>query len=221
MLFVVVLTLRHTPVPILSNLPIPILQKILVPVKKNLLVPFTSQAPDNNWAEPWQNACEETVIVMVDNFYRGTSLTKEIAIAEISKILSSKEQSFGQSKNESLETMLAMINAGQLNWQARVVTNPTLKALQGEIVKDRPVIVPVDARLLTNPYYANITPEYHVIVVSGYDSTEKKFIVQDPGTDKGANFTYGYDELMNAMHDYVTPDISQGRKAAIFTTPTK
>ena len=38
---------------------------------KNLPVPFTSQAPAGVWTQPWQDACEEAAIVMVDHFYRG------------------------------------------------------------------------------------------------------------------------------------------------------
>jgi hypothetical protein len=41
------------------------------PPKQQLDVPFTSQAPAGNWLEPWQNACEETSVIMVTNFFKG------------------------------------------------------------------------------------------------------------------------------------------------------
>ena len=44
---------------------------------EDLEVPFTSQSPDGNWSEPWQNACEETSILMVDNFYQDENLNIE------------------------------------------------------------------------------------------------------------------------------------------------
>lgn len=214
---VLVLTMLGLPVPIVRDLPIPVLSTVLKPSRFVLSVPFTPQAPDGDWAEPWQNACEETDIVIVDHFYRKDPLTSDKAKTDILRILSVKEQRFGVSKNESMDRVVQIINAAGLSWQGRVVINPTIQALQKEIEHGRPVIVPVDARLLTNPYYANVMPEYHTLVLSGYDSKTKQFIVQDSGTDKGANFTYGYAELMKAMHDLVAPDIRQGRKAVIFT----
>lgn len=99
------------PIPIAHRVFIPRMHGMLIPDKKNLAVPFTSQAPAGNWAEPWQNACEETDIVMVDNFYRGGSLTQDAAVADIQKILSIKETLFGVSKNESMERVVEIINA--------------------------------------------------------------------------------------------------------------
>ena len=34
----------------------------------NLSVPFTSQAPEQNWDEPWQDACEEAAVLMLDAY---------------------------------------------------------------------------------------------------------------------------------------------------------
>ncbi len=216
---IVIFTMRHIPVPILSDLPL--FRNVLIPNKKMLSVPFTSQAPAGNWAEPWQNACEETAIVMINDYYAKSTLTEEKAIEEISTILTAKEQNFGVSKNENLETMLGMIKAAKLNWRARIVVDPSLDDMKNELAEGRPIIVPVDARLLTNPYYDIVTPEYHVIVLSGYDNVSQQFYSQDPGTDKGHNFAYRFDELMNANHDYIEPNLRAGRKAVIFTAPPK
>jgi len=51
------------------------------PIEKEISVPFTSQAPEGNWQEPWQNACEEASIVMIQNFYKDEGLTVEKARA--------------------------------------------------------------------------------------------------------------------------------------------
>ncbi len=215
---IVVFTMRHIPVPLLSDLPL--LQHVLTPNQKDLSVPFTSQAPTGNWAEPWEDACEETSIVMVNDYYRHTSLDPAKAIAEITHILSVKQQHFGVSRNESMQTVLRIITAAHLNWHARIVTNPTLDQLKNELAEGRPIIFPIDARLVSNPYYDAVTPNYHVIVISGYDNGAQKFITQDPGTDRGHNFMYRYDELIQANHDYVEPDLQKGPQAALFTAPT-
>ncbi len=41
------------------------------PQSFELPVPFTSQAPNGNWDEPWQNFCEEAVILMTARFHDG------------------------------------------------------------------------------------------------------------------------------------------------------
>jgi hypothetical protein len=56
-------------------------------------VPFTSQAPEGNWAEPWQNACEETSIVMVDAFFDGDELSKRDASQRIKDYICRKKES--------------------------------------------------------------------------------------------------------------------------------
>lgn len=191
----------------------------LLPIRNNLSVPFSSQAPAGNWSEPWQSACEETSIIMVDTFYKGGPLTKEEAVQKILDIFKVKQQNFGTSKDESMELVAEIINAAELGWQAHVVVGPTLAQLQTELAAGRPIIAPVDARLLKNPFYENQLT-YHVMVISGYDNASGNFIVQDPGTKRGANFQYPFDTFMNAIHDYLPKDIRAGRRAVLFTAPS-
>src|SRR5690606_41290644 len=47
-------------------------------------VPFTSQAPEGNWKQPWQDACEETSILMVDRFYQEQA---QIGLEEAKKAI--------------------------------------------------------------------------------------------------------------------------------------
>ncbi len=43
----------------------------------NLDVPFYPQAPDGDWGEPWQEACEESSILLAHAYATGTSLSKD------------------------------------------------------------------------------------------------------------------------------------------------
>ena len=189
------------------------------PTEKNLRVPFTPQAPAGDWREPWKNACEETSIIMIDNFYAGDDLAKREAEQEILNIFSIKEKEFGTSKDESMERVAEIINTAKLAWRARVVTNPSRADIQEQIARSRPVIAPVDAQLLDNPIYDGTGLRYHVLVISGYDDAKQEFIVQDPGTSRGQNFRYNYETLMNAIQDYLETDSSKQRKAVLFTMP--
>lgn len=51
-------------------------------------VPFTSQSPDGNWKQPWQDACEEASIFMVNRLYiKKNILSPEDAKKGIGEIL--------------------------------------------------------------------------------------------------------------------------------------
>lgn len=186
--------------------------------KINLPVPFTSQAPTGSWAEPWQNACEETSIIMIDNFYKGDQLTKTEAKKEILNIFRIKNKDLGVSKDESMEKVADLINLAQLKWQARVVINPSLEQMKQELANHRPIIAPVYAPDLDNTPYPGEGPMYHVMVISGYDDDKGEFIVQDPGSSHGKDNHYTYEDFYDAIHDYLnTTDYRQGRKAVLFT----
>ncbi|MFH0873644.1 MAG: C39 family peptidase [Candidatus Komeilibacteria bacterium] len=184
----------------------------------NLAVPFSSQAPAGNWAEPWQNACEETSIIMIDNFYNGDTVTKTQAKQEILNIFTIKNAEFGKSKDESMELIAEIINSAKLIWQARVVVNPTLEQMKQEIADNHPIIAPVYAPALANTPYPTADLNYHVMVISGYDDAKGEFIVQDPGSSQGKDNHYTYTNFYEAIHDYLnTTDYELGRKAVLFT----
>ncbi len=194
------------------------LTKVVRLPKFNLPVPFTSQAPSGNWAEPWQNACEETSILMINNFYEGDESTIAEAKREILNIFTIKNNDLGQSKDESMEKISELINLTKLNWKARVVVNPTLEQMKQEIAEQRPIMAPVYAPDLDDTPYPGAGPDYHVLVISGYDDEAGEFIVQDPGSSKGKDNRYNYEDFYDAIHDYLnTTDYREGRKAVLFT----
>jgi len=188
---------------------------------KNLLVPFTVQAPNSIWVQPWRDACEETSIAMVNNFYQGNlvrNITKNNAKKDILQILKIKETKWGKSLDEDAKKVVELIN-NFLPWEARIVENPTLEDIKNEIDNEQPVIIPVYGRALNNKYFRNGGPIYHMLVISGYDEEKKEFITQEPGTIRGLDFRYSYDKLLNAIHDFVPQNKTQsGPKNAIFTS---
>lgn len=187
---------------------------------KNLPVPFTVQAPEANWSQPWQDACEESTIAMVDYFYTGNTFTTAKAKEEILKIISIKEKFIGKSLDEDAKTVVTIIN-NFLPWEAYVKPNPTIAEIKTEIDNGRPVIMPVHGRYLYNPYFQNGGPDYHTIVISGYDDQKQEFITQEPGTRHGLDFRYSYDRIINAMHDFLPNSRTKfGDKVAIFTRAT-
>jgi hypothetical protein len=185
----------------------------------DLPVPFTSQAPFFDWREPWQNACEETSILMVDKYYAKKTLDKNSARDDILNILKIKEQYYGQSLDENAEQIALLIN-NFLPWEAYLVAKPTLEQIKSELDSGRPIILPLYGKALLNPYFRSGGPDYHVNVISGYDDEKEEFIVQEPGTRRGLDFRYPYDRLLGAIHDYLPlKQTAKGEKIAIFTRP--
>lgn len=191
-----------------------------LPDNKELAVPFTSQAPQGNWQEPWQNACEEASIVMIQNFYKDESLNPEKARQQILEVFKLKKLTAPVSKDESLERIEEVINSGDLSWRVHVVNNPDLATIKKELSVNHPIIAPVYAPLLKNPNYTNPEPSYHVIVITGYDDASGEFITNDPGTKDGENYRVSFDVLLNALHDYLAnKDYTAGAKRVLFTAP--
>lgn len=181
-----------------------------------LSVPFTSQAPAYSWQEPWQNACEETSILMIDYFYADKTLSPTIATREILKIFRLKESLFKKSFDEPAHEIVSLINAF-FPWEAYTVKNPTLAQLLEELDNGRPIIIPAYGTALNNPYFLSSQLDYHTLVLSGYNMDTQEFIAQEPGTRRGLDFRYPFDTIMTAMHDFVPGNTQNGPKLAIFT----
>lgn len=187
------------------------------PAKINVNVPFTSQAPNGDWSEPWQNACEETSIYMVSSFYANDPIKREQAVAKIKEILKVKNEGIKVSKDESLATISQLIVDLDLPWTTQLVSDPMKDDLKNELVAGHPIIVPVYAPALKSPYYVSGGPDYHVLVLTGYDDADGVFIVNDPGTKDGEGLRFPYDTFMSAIHDLNLKNYVAGKKAVLFT----
>ncbi|MEK7623286.1 MAG: C39 family peptidase [Patescibacteria group bacterium] len=180
-------------------------------------MPFTSQAPDGVWTQPWFDACEEATITMVDAFYAGKSTSKAYAKDMIQRIVKFELKTFGFHRDTNAAQIADTINR-YFPWEARVVKNPTLEDIKTELNAGRPVIIPVHGRALRNPYFRNGGPDYHTVVIAGYDDEKTQFIVQEPGTRHGQDFRYSYDTLLAATHDFLPLGRTRfGERVAIFT----
>lgn len=184
----------------------------------NLKVPYTMQAPFSNWAEPWQNACEEASILMAYYYFANKTFTKEIARDEILKLVSWQNENFSSYLDTTAEETGLM---AQKNWgyNYEVLDNPTVEQIKSYLNKGLPVLVPLAGRLLGNPYFKQPGPIYHMVVIKGY-TTDGKFITNDPGNGHGYGYLYSYNTIMSAMHDWnKTGDITEGAKKILILYP--
>ncbi len=188
----------------------------LVAAAVNLKIPFVSQAPHRNWDMPYQEACEEASAIMASLYYQGD--TRDMVIGDagdalLKKAISWEEERFGYYQDTTVAETVVMLEE-YFKLRARIVDDPTVEDIKKAVAAGHPVLAPAYGKALPNPYFKNGGPLYHMLVVKGY--TETKFITNDPGTNtRGAEFTYTYDALMNAIHDWNGGDVPHGAKRII------
>lgn len=189
---------------------------ISLPPAVVLDVPYTPQVFNGNWVAPWDEACEEASITMVDRYYAGKKeIPPQEAIANMEKMFPWETETFGMNHDTDAEQTRQVI-ANHSNFAARVKRNPRVLDIKREIFAKHPVIALVN--MFTLYREQDLGDSYHVLVIIGYDDTKQEFIVHDPG--RQANMAYAYDRLMGALHDFdpKTKEAS-GTPTVLFTSP--
>ena len=80
-----------------------------------------------------------------------------------------------------------------------IIRNYSIYDLKSYISSGLPVVTPTDGQLLGNPNFRGDGPEYHMLVITGYDDQKGIFITNDPGTKNGEKYTYKYQTLLDAI----------------------
>ncbi|MEK9159721.1 MAG: C39 family peptidase [Patescibacteria group bacterium] len=170
------------------------------PTQLTLSVPFTSQAPYGNWSMPYQEACEEAALIMVNAYLTGVDLGQKNADSEIVELAAwVEEHGYGidigaaqaGAVAEDFYSLTATVYTGD------EVTTENMKAL---LSAGYPIIIPVAGNILDNPGYGNPAPPYHMIVIIGFN--DQGFITHDPGVSSGDSYVYSYETIQNALHDW-------------------
>ena len=182
-----------------------------LPNSINLSVPFTVQAPFAVWDNLHENTCEEASLIMVEHMLNNTQISSPDQADQEMIAMVNWETANGYGQSITLEQLnqVAKDYSGISNGQ--VVTITSNDQIKQEIAAGHPVIVGMAGRLLPNPYYSNGGPNYHMLVVIGYDQTG--FITNDPGTRQGKDFHYDYQPFYTAIHNWDPNNILNGQKA--------
>ncbi|MEK7537449.1 MAG: C39 family peptidase, partial [Patescibacteria group bacterium] len=121
---------------------------------------------------------------------------------------------FGFFKDTTAAQTAQMVEGLYGGTSVQLLTNPTVAELKSAIAAGQPVVVPAAGRLLKNPNFKRPGPLYHMLVLKGY-TKDGRFITNDPGTRRGADYLYDPEVIMNAMHDWNGGDVDQGAKVAL------
>jgi len=185
------------------------------PKGANLAVPFTPQAPHANWDYPYQEACEEASLIMVNAYLTGAgAFTPDEADRQILALVAWEEERFGYYKDTDAEEVVAMAKEYFGFKNSRVVALTSMEQVKREVDRGVPVILPAAGKLLKNPYFTDGGPPYHMLVVKGY-TKDGKIITDEPGTRRGADYLYDEALLWNAVHDWNGGDVTNGAKVMI------
>lgn len=186
-------------------------------------VPFTSQAPLKNWGEPFDEACEETAILMVHAFnrgHRGAFFEPKKTQKAIRDMVAKEKKLFGFYIHTDMKKTGELAEKYFGDETAEVVEDPTIDWMKQTLMNGNPIIVPAQGQLLRNPHFKSPGPPYHVFVVIGY-TKDNHFIVNEPGTRHGSKFLYSFETVMTAMHDWNAKDIMKGKKNVLILHPKK
>jgi uncharacterized protein YvpB len=188
----------------------------VLPKSIKLDVPYTPQVFNGNWVSPWDEACEEASITMIDRFYAGKKeIPQEDAMANMQTMFAWETKEFGMNHDTDAEQTKRVI-AEHSNFTATVKRQPSVEDIKRQIARQRPVIALLNMFTLYGE--RDLGDSYHVLVVIGYDDAKQEFTVHDPGRD--ANTRYPYDTFMNSLHDFdpKTKEAS-GTPTVLFTSP--
>lgn len=181
----------------------------------NFDVPFISQAPFGNWDPVHEETCEEASIAMADAFFDGRTFTPQTAEDELQALIAWQKNRFGYFESTTAEET-TMVLKEYYGRRAEVRTEVTVEAIKKELAAGNLVIVPAYGRGL-NPFFKQPGPLYHMLLIKGY--TANRFITNDPGTRRGADYPYAFDKLLSHVHDWNGGDVESGRKVMIVVYP--
>jgi hypothetical protein len=190
-----------------------------LPDKHQISTFFVPQAPEKNWDQPWQDACEEASLLTVNYYYQNLSPDLNTILTDYQRIFDF-EATQGWTHDINL-TQMASVSADLFDLSPQILDNPTIDQIKEYLLKDIPVIITANGKTLysENKHFKNGGPWYHSLVILGFDDNKKQFIVHDVGTQFGAYFHYSYATLLESIHDFPTSnkkeEIDKGDKKVL------
>lgn len=169
-------------------------------------VPFIIQAPLANWSDPLQeNGCEEASVLMAIAWARGLSFSAISAEEAIIAMGEYQLKNYGQAVDTNAADTVERLFVAYWDFSTAQVHNNFSKSnLISNLQAGKLIIMPVNGRLLKNPYFTPPGPTTHMLVVIGYDPNTDEFITHDPGTRRGESYRYSASRLLAAAVDYPT-----------------
>lgn len=184
-----------------------------LPSQVRLQVPFTTQAPFANWVPPFDEACEEASLIMLEYYLLDQSLLADQARLEI-ELFTDWATKNGYHIDVSVQELAKMATKYyQRKTKVYLGNQVTIASIKRLLSLGYPIIIPAAGRELQNPHFQNGGPPYHMLVITGYDA--EYFYAHDPGTRFGEFYAYPIDLLYQAIHNWngSKETVAKGMKA--------
>lgn len=178
------------------------------PVEKHLSlvdhdVPFAIQAPGGDWKNArYQDGCEEASVLMAFRWLEGKKITD--AKKELDTISRAMEKQLETFHDTSMEDTFAFVQRYAPKSDATLLNGVTIDQMIVALREGKILVTATNGRKLGNPNFTSPGPEYHMLVVRGYDPASDEFITNDPGTRRGEGYRYKSATLFSAMQNYRT-----------------
>ena len=173
-------------------------KEAFLPAKFLLSIPFQPQAPYADWSQPYEDACEEAAIIIVEHYWQNKLLSKEEMKSEIDASVAWQKQNWGGHHDLPADQILKLTK-DYFGLDGKVIRGYLLDDLKKIIHSGEPIIAPTAGRRLGNPNFRGAGPEYHNIVIIGYNDSQGIFITNDPGTRNGKSYIYKYETVLSAI----------------------
>lgn len=194
-----------TATPTVTYLPTP------PPSQAQLTLPFTVQAPFGVWDDVHENTCEEASLIMLKHYEDHTPISSPAQADQELTALVTWEGLHNYGPSISLTQLNQIANDYFGMHNGTVVQINSIDQVKAAIASGHPVILGMAGKLLGNPYFSDGGPNYHMLVVTGYDSSN--IITNDPGTKHGEGYAYPSETFYQAIHDWDSSNILNGQKA--------
>jgi hypothetical protein len=188
------------------------------PLSLNIEMPFYTQAPHANWDYPWQEACEEASVLLTANLYNSLNLGLEPYNTELLRLVDWEVDYFGSYEHTTVAQTAEMLQI-QYSLDSRIHENPTFEDIQAILSEGHLIIAPFAGKHLGNPNFRNGGPNYHMLVIKGYDASKSQIVTHDVGTRNGENYVYDWSIIEYALHDWHDNDMLLGDKKIIEVLP--
>lgn len=181
--------------------------KIVENKNVNLNIDFVAQAPFGQWSDVRQaEGCEEASVYMAIHWAMASPVTLEDARNEIINISEFEKNNFGTAHDSSIEdTFNWIVKSYYKNQNSSLLMDVSLDDIKKAISEGNAVIIPVNGYKIGNTNYYALQ---HTVLIKGYDSLNKQFIVHDPGTRLGGNVRYDENVVFGALENYESGELN-------------
>ncbi len=222
---VVPLSTSTSPVPTPEGTRMPVTPSsagvVAIPEELRLDVAFLSQAPKKDWSMPYQEACEEASVLMVQAYFanRRTDFSSEEGDTAIRSLIARQAEARGPEHVDStVQEMAEDVERFMPELDARVIRVRSIEQIKGILAQGYPIALPADGKALKNTHFRNGGPAYHMLVLKGY-LADGRWITNDPGTQFGEDFLYPQQRLYDAIHDWNGGDVPNGEAVMLVLLP--